>query len=207
MPATRFDHIAYTRNEWIENSYFLKVLEILKSKKIESYLDLGANVGEVCNVLFDNISTLQKAYLVEPQLENFEFMKDHLASKSSAVEYYNVGIFYGKTEGELYIDPTWPNPGSFSLTDFRDNFQPVGETVKLVTLESLAIEPVDFVKIDVEGSEYNIIQNSQYLTQCKYLDIEFHNHSIDYHEFCKTHLPSHSILLNESGHLLLEKND
>ena len=207
MPANRKDHIDYTRNEWETEPYFLKVLEILQANDILSYLDLGANVGEVCNVLFEKIPTLDSAYLVEPQLENFEFLKDHVISENRKIEYYQVGIFYGKTAGELFIDPNWQNPGSFALTDDRENFQPAGETVTLTTLEDLQIPHVDFVKIDVEGSEYNIVENSTYLTGCKYIDIEFHTHSIPSAEFCQKNLPTHSIILSEGGHILLRKND
>jgi FkbM family methyltransferase len=207
MPANRTDHIAYTRNEWENEPYFLKVLEILQSENIISYLDLGANVGEVCNVLFEKIPTLESAYLVEPQLENFEFLKAHVISENRKIEYYPVGIFYGKTTGELFIDPSWQNPGSFALSDDRDNFQPAGETVKLTTLEDLNIPYVDFVKIDVEGSEYNIVENSSYLTGCKYIDIEFHTYTIPSLEFCQKNLPTHSIVLSEGGHLLLKRND
>jgi FkbM family methyltransferase len=207
MPANRPAHIPYTRNEWETEPYFLKVLEILKSENILSYLDLGANVGEVCNVLFGKLPTLKSAYFVEPQLENFEFLKNHVISENRKIEYYLVGIFYGKTEGELFLDPTWKNPGSFALTGDRENFKPTGETVKLSTLEDLQIPHVDFVKIDVEGSEYNIVENSSYLTLCKYIDIEFHTHSIPSIEFCQKNLPTHSIVLNEGGHILLRKND
>jgi len=207
MPANRTDHVVYTRNEWETEPYFLKVLEILQSENILSYLDLGANVGEVCNVLFEKIPTLESAYLVEPQAENFEFLMNHVISENRKIKSYPVGILYGKTAGELFIDPDWQNPGSFALTDYRDNFQPAGETVELTTLENLKIPHVDFVKIDVEGSEYNIVENSSYLTGCKYIDIEFHTHSIPSVKFCQKNLPTHSIVLSEGGHILLRKND
>ena len=209
MPATRKDHIHYTRNEWNQDPCFIKVLEILKLHNIQSYLDLGANVGEVCNILFENIKTLKIAHLVEPQSDNFSFMKENVIEENREINYYPVGIFYGKGEGNLYIDPSWPNPGSFSIFGTRSNFQEFGETVKLITLEDLAIDPVDFVKIDVEGSENNIIENSSYLKECNFIDIEIHPvhdypQNYNYTEVISKNLPNHSILIENSGHILLK---
>lgn len=210
MPATRKEHVYYTKNEWDQNSYFIKTLEILRENNIESYLDLGANVGEVCNVLFGNIKTLKVAHLVEPQIDNFLFLKENVVKGDREIYFYPVGIFYGEKEGKLYLDPSWPNPGSFSLLDSRSNFKEFGETVKLVTLEDLEIDPVDFVKIDVEGSEVNILSNSTYLKKCNLIDIEIHpSHDYpqndNYLETIKKNLSDHNILIEDQGHVLLKK--
>ena len=74
MPSSRESHVLYTRSELETYQYYKDVIEILKQDKIKSYIDIGANVGEFCNVLFEKIDTLKKAYLIEPQEDNFIFL-------------------------------------------------------------------------------------------------------------------------------------
>jgi FkbM family methyltransferase len=206
MPATREDHIRYTREEWTKEPYFVKVIELLRSRGIKSYLDLGANVGEVCKILFDFIPTLEKAYLVEPQEDNYRFCYDRLKENKN-INFYKFGIFYGNDSGVLHLDHSWKNPGSFSLYDTRENFQTTGEVIDLRKLEDMSIPFVDFVKIDVEGAEYNIIENSTYLKKCGIIEIELHDYSIDSLKFVKENFDNHEILWdpNYSNHVIVIK--
>lgn len=51
-----------------------------------------------------------------------------------------------------------------------------GKKFECVEFESLGIGAVDLTKIDVEGSEYNILENSNKIKESRYLVIEWHNH-------------------------------
>lgn len=225
MTLTREDHVAYTRNEFQTDPYFVEMIRFLHEQKIESILDLGSNVGEATNVFADHIPTLKKFFMVEPQKDNFAFLQQntrHLENRT----FYNVGIYYGATEAELYLDPYYPNVGGFVLEQVNDpNICPthtgVGEKVKLTTLEELNIPIVDFVKVDIEGAEYNLLLNSSYLKNVKYIDFEPHirppyvpkveTAQKDVDEFLKHYFPSHRVVINgmdvgsNSGHKLLEK--
>ena len=91
MPLTRESHIEYTNNELNTYEYYIKIFEYLKEKQIQNYVDIGANIGEFCNVLFEKIPSLKMAYLVEVEENNFQFMLKH-------VKYKNVlCINYGKS--------------------------------------------------------------------------------------------------------------
>ena len=80
-----------------------------------------------------------------------------------------------------------------------------GYTVKVYpytidTLENLNIPVVDHVKIDIEGGEFDIIPNSKYLQNIKFIDIEFHwdtdKHDIPNEQretYIKSNFPNHSI--------------
>jgi len=225
MTLTRESHVSYTRNEFQTDPYFVAMIQFLKEQKIESILDLGSNVGEATNVFADHIPTLKNFLMVEPQKDNFVFLQQntrHLKNR----EFFNVAIYYGATEAELYLDPYYPNVGGFVLEQVNDpNVCPthkgVGEKVKLTTLEELDIPMVDFVKMDIEGAEYNLLLNSSYLKNVKYIDLEPHTRSPyvpkvetaqkDIDEFLKRHFPSHEVIINgmdvgsNSGHKLLRK--
>jgi FkbM family methyltransferase len=225
MPLTREHHVHYTRNEFQTDPYFIAMIQFLKEQKIESILDLGSNVGEATNVFADHISTLKNFFMVEPQKDNFAFLQQNTRHLQNC-KFYNVGIYYGATEAELYLDPHYPNVGGFVLEQANDpNVCPkhrgVGEKVKLTTLEELDIPMVDFVKMDIEGAEYNLLLNSSYLKNVKYIDFEPHTRSPyvpkvetaqkDIDEFLKQHFPSHRVIINgmdlgsNSGHKFLSK--
>jgi len=208
MPITREEHITYTNNELNNYEYYIKILEHLKNSKIETYLDIGANIGEYCNVLFEKVPSLKKAYLVEAEQNNFNFMLKHVKNKN--VTCINYAIAYGVKNPTLVID-SHMNVGGFRVIEGTESS--INVTVK--TLEELKDEInlplVDFVKIDIEGGEYNIIENSKYIQDVQFLDLEFHNNDHQpekIREFVKNYFPNHKSIetdIHQVRHFL-EKN-
>ena len=75
-------------------------------------------------------------------------------------------------------------------------------------LEEADIPVVDFVKIDVEGAEENILRNSTYLKKIKYLDIEFHDdlRSLEtVSRIYKECFPNHRVMFYDPENAFLEK--
>jgi len=180
-------HIVHTRKELTEEPYYIALLSTLKVNRIVSYVDVGANIGEFSNILFEQIPTLQDAYLIEPEDHNYEFLQTHLKNKSTL---HKTAIGYNFTSGVLVMDSN--NAGGHRLKEiaFADtNFS----NVKIKTLEELELPIVDFVKIDIEGGEFNVIENSTYLQQIRWIDIEFHG-AIDV-KYVKKYFPGHEIML------------
>lgn len=196
--------ISYTQNDW-QKGHHLKVINYLKSCDIESYVDLGANLGEVFNILKFYLHDLKKAYLFEPQLDNFAFLQERYKDNPD-VRCFNFGIYYGKTQLPLYRRDK--NIGGYSVNNAHETCKLVGETILLKTLEEFDIPVVDFVKIDVEGAEENIIRNSKYLKKVKYLDIEFHDdlRSLEtVSKLCRECFPNHKIMFYDPENAFLEK--
>ena len=165
MPHTKEEHVTYTKNELNDHPYYKEIFKILGEEPIESYLDIGANVGEFHNQVVEKIPSIKKTYLIEPDPENFIFLKNHI-TYSVEVETFNMAISYTIKRGTL---TTSRNVGGYMLVGSTE-----GGGVKIKTLESLKIPVVDFVKIDVEGMEYEILEKSSYLRQVEWLDVEFH---------------------------------
>jgi len=179
--------INHTRKELIEEPYFIALINTLKFNEIESYVDVGANIGEFSNILFEQIPTLNNAYLIEPEENNYNFLQNNIKNKSVL---YKVAIGYNYTSGVLVNDDN--NAGGHHLREMEcvDN---LFSNVEIKTLEELELPIVDFIKIDIEGGEFNIIENSSYLQKIRWIDIEFHgNIDIDY---VKTNFPEYDILL------------
>jgi FkbM family methyltransferase len=201
MPATREEHVVYTRNELNNYQYYIDVINELKKHTIKSYLDIGANVGELCNYLFEVLPSLKTAHLIEPENDNFNFMVSNIKEKD--IKTYHFAIGYGYKNAKL--ENHWSgNVGGFLLTESNSGISNV--TIK--TLEELSLPIVDLVKIDVEGAEYNIIENSKYLQEVEWIEIEFH----DYHNkplvpYVTKYFPNHTIIIVEDigGRCLLKK--
>jgi FkbM family methyltransferase len=170
MPNNRQEHVYYTRNELNNFNYYIQIIKHLKESNIKSYIDIGANTGEFCNVLFEKIPTLVDAYLFEVEKENINFIKKNIKNKKVNIFDFGIGYFF---KNPILIHDF--NPGGFSVKDEPNNT--IHSNVVLKTLEELNLPNVDFVKIDIEGGEYNIIENSKYLYNIKFIDIEFHNHN------------------------------
>jgi FkbM family methyltransferase len=201
MPITREEHIDYTRNELKNYEYYIKLLKTLKSKDIKTYIDIGANVGEFCNILFEELNTLNHAYLIEPENENFLFMLNNVVRKDNVTP-INVGIGYNITDGTLLGNN---NVGGFKIIEGGS-----GQKIDVKTLEELNLPLVDLVKIDVEGMEYNIIENSTYLQKIKWIDVEFHDyHNKPLRPYVSKYFPNHTIveIENLGGRCLLKNND
>lgn len=181
-------HQKYTRDEYIDNKYYSFVLNTLKKAKIKSMIDAGACTGEVTKIMQENIPSLKECYLIEPITKNVEYVKKNVRG-----EVLHRALYYGKDE--LMIGGFSHNVGSGSAF-WGEN----GEMVETITLEDLPI--VDFLKMDIEGLEANIIKNSTNIQKIKFLEIEFHHFDelLQYAEnrlpFLSEWLPNHKIVLN-----------
>jgi FkbM family methyltransferase len=209
MPATREEHITYTRNELDNYPYYINVIEELKNDGIKSYIDIGANIGEFCNVLFNKIPSLTEAYLFEPEIENFTFMESNLKHKKLSL--FNVAIGYDLKNGVL-VPHGSANVGGFMVIDSESATNARQITIK--TLEELNLPLVDLVKIDIEGGEFNVIENSTYLQNIKWVEIEFHLSEADSKNkaavrYVEKHFPNHSMIVIEPvfySRILLKRN-
>lgn len=212
MPITREEHISYTRDELKNREYYKNVIKILKENKISSYVDIGANIGEFCNTLLDYIPSLKHAYLIEPEMLNFDFLKKHLKDKNN-IYYYNVAIGYNLKNPLLINHPTM-NVGGFMLIEkdkIQDESLVLKNNIKVLELEELNLPIVDLIKMDIEGGEFNIIENSKYLQTAKFIEIEFHKDYKNKKEltnYLYEYLPNYNYIIIEEplyGRALLQK--
>lgn len=214
MPDSQQEHEIYTHNEWTQNLYFQTIVKFLAEQKIKSYIDLGANVGGVYDVLQNQISTLKEAYLFEPEPRNFMFLA-HKYIIDNKVKLYPSAIYYGQNNNLYSCDNS---VGGYSLVPHDNSnrkFRPTVCNIRITPLEFFNLS-VDFIKIDIEASEYNVIAHSQTIKTTKYLDIEFHignpfsvhtneDPSIeDNLKYVQTYLPNHVVIFQCHNHLFLE---
>lgn len=199
MPNNLQEHISYTNNEWCNIQYYIDIITYLESKKIKSFIDLDGCTGEV-SIIFNKKLKLDKIYIIEPIIENFNFISKRIE------EYWNIfiinkAIYYGNNFIELGQSSDQTNVGGWSFSDSHNLSKVLVETI---TLEDLPI--CDAIKIDIEGSEENLIMNSQNLKKYKFILLELHGQLIyNYLTLIKKYLPNHIIRFEFNEQIFLEK--
>ena len=212
------EHLKYTTTEWSSSEYYKKVQEYLTKVGIKNFIDIGSCSGGVSDLLFDAIPSLQKAILVEPMPENFEFINNRIQNDDRR-NVINKALFYG--EDFVQLGKVRSNVGGWSYQSSEFTTK-----VKTITLEKIIEEyktffngDIDFVKIDIEGAEYNLIQNSEVLKTIPYLEIEFHpndEYGINYQNnsylndtwgiFVQKYLPNHTLIYGGKNEKFLWPN-
>jgi FkbM family methyltransferase len=132
-------------------------------------LDVGANVG-CTSLLFSQIA--RQVFSFEPSPTTFRFLRENLERADAAnVVAANVGL--GKSEGsfELTFSPD-NRSGGFVSNQISASSGHQVEQIRIVAgdayLRAADIERVDFIKIDVEGFERNVIEGlAQTIERCK----------------------------------------
>jgi len=137
-------------------------------------LDVGANIGVHSLVFSELAGPRGRVYAFEAQRIVYQMLLGNLALNSiENVHAYRVAV--GRAAGELKLPPVdysqpW-NFGGMSLTteDQEPQFRPgtpqyaaadTGEVVPVIPLDSLELPRVDFIKLDVEGMEEDVLRGA-----------------------------------------------
>jgi FkbM family methyltransferase len=132
----------------------------------DTFVDVGANVGQLTIVGAARVGPTGRAIAVEPHRRTCAFLRRNLALNGLEVEVHEVAI--GRAEGESGI--------SDLRSDDQNFVDPTatGGRVPLVTLDALlGSAHVDLLKIDVEGYELAVLAGAERtLARCDCLYIE-----------------------------------
>jgi FkbM family methyltransferase len=138
------------RESWTGEEWFVK--KILAPLKPKIILDIGANVGNYSKMLIDN--TNAKVFAFEPSSSSFA----KLLEQDERIIKINTAV--ADYEGEAELNSKIACDGKASLDkNIRSGH---AEKVKVTTIksfiESQKITNVDFVKIDTEGFEREVVR-------------------------------------------------
>ena len=219
-------HWDYTINEWNQKTYQKYLDIIFENNDINCIYDIGANVGGTTNIFLEytkkNNKIIKKIYCFEPDFDNMNFLKLKLHNEinNNIVECVQKGIYYGKTiakvfgAGHVSENRIHPNVGGYGIEECMkeiiENRNKNGENVfceqvndkmfELDTLENLSQHFLlpDFIKIDIEGAEKNILINSTIIKNARYIILEW-NQKEPLNDFVKKYLPNFEIILKDKG--------
>jgi FkbM family methyltransferase len=193
----------------------IQVYDYLKDKNITTYIDIGANTGGSILAIYEHLKpTCILGF--EPDVDNYEYLLNTTYGIPNKY-IYNNGIYYGLKSSKVYGTGD-QSAGGYMIT-MDDQYKPVayleydGKVFTLNTLEDIItanhpeiVNKIDLIKIDVEGSEYNIIEHSTLLKESRYLFIEFHVSPQEYcHQFIQHHLSNYEIVIENFHEFLLKR--
>jgi FkbM family methyltransferase len=140
-------------------------------------IDCGANIG-MAILFFKTLYPDAEIVAFEPDPRTFDVLAANTRDNNlTAVTLHRAAV--GSTDGTatFYQQPDVPGSALSSLVVV--NAKTVSEVVPVVRLSRYIDAPVDFLKIDVEGSEIDVMRELQAagkLTMVREMVIEYHHH-------------------------------
>lgn len=132
------EHLVYYFNK------FIKPTDII--------VEGGVYVG-LHTVRFSQLANKGHVYSFEASKRNFDLTQLTLINNNiTNVSLYNKAL-YSKV-GNIYLSESW-TPDQDSITD-----SPTNKIVECVTIDSLKLPKVDFIKLDIEGGELEALKGS-----------------------------------------------
>jgi FkbM family methyltransferase len=133
-------------------------------------LDVGANIGAFTLFFAKAVGEAGRVHAFEPQRTLYHVLCGNLALNALS----NVTAIHGALAdkpGTLFVRAVdYAKPGNFGglALDPAAVSQGAGENVGVSTIDALGLERCDFVKIDVEGMERDVLQGAaDTLARCK----------------------------------------
>jgi FkbM family methyltransferase len=149
-------------------------------------LDLGANIG-IASLFFLNHLPSCQLTAVEPNPVSFACLERTVNSIHSPnkIERINAAVSNGNGITTLYVPKGIPTALNASITGRDVNVKSASlYKVQLLHWKNLCKEPIHFMKIDVEGSEYNILSDLDFTSDCigsfivEFHDVELHKEEL-----------------------------
>jgi FkbM family methyltransferase len=140
-------------------------------------LDCGSNIG-MAILFFKALYPDADITAFEPAPWACSAIEETIrANDLRDVTLHNAALAESEGSLELFHDPS--HPGSAVMSVYRERMP--GETVRVpaVRLSQYVTKPVDFLKLDVEGSELPVLRDlvaSGTIGQIRQMVIEFHHH-------------------------------
>jgi hypothetical protein len=137
--------------ELIVNNCYFEGFESIDVKSLETVVDLGGNRG-----IFTTLSSgfAKKLIYVEVQ-DKYQSSLKHLLSAN-------------KYQGQLHIFNKYIG-GVGSFSKLGNEFISMKEVFK-----NTQVNVIDFLKIDIEGAEFALFENADWLSQVRYIALELH---------------------------------
>ncbi|MDQ6600386.1 FkbM family methyltransferase [Bacillus salipaludis] len=112
--------------------------------------DIGANIGNH-TLFFSKYMKPNRIFSFEPSKELFEVLTNNIRiNKIDNVQLYNSAVGEKEEKGILNFNTT--NSGASNIEVKQDG------NIQIIKIDNLEIESPDFIKIDVEGFEYNVLK-------------------------------------------------
>ena len=165
--------------------YIIKQLK--KDLRNGVIFDIGANVGDWSKFVIEEYKDITcKLYMFEPSLITFEQLKNNI-TQTKDVFSYPIGFGDKKESLQMFYDNEAQGSASILMKGAK-----FSEEIQIETLDGFCkehdIEKIDFLKMDVQGYEYNILLGAKELLsrrKIQYIQFEFDEPNIENRIFFK----------------------
>jgi FkbM family methyltransferase len=143
----------------------------IKSLSLKTIIDAGGNEGYSA-IYFASKFPNAKIITIEPEIKNYEVLVKNTLFYPNIITLNNA--LYSEEKDVNIIDP---NYGKWGYRIFGNG--KILNTIKTITIEKLIenynLEYVDFLKIDIEGSEKEVLENCEnWIDKIKIIWVEDH---------------------------------
>ncbi len=148
-------------------------------------IDIGAHIGVMSIAMA--VRGFEKVVAFEPVSSNYSRLYNNIlkCQYQSVISPYQNAV-WNETGKELQFKRAG-NTGQYSALYYLHHHQNTNtcKTISLVDVCKMVGQPIDYLKIDTEGSEYWIITPEREVVEClkkiKYIDVDLHD--MDCNEF------------------------
>lgn len=165
LPLFYVDHIQKIIFE-SRNYYEIQTLDYLKSKygTFDTILDIGSNIGNHMLYYCDKLGAKQ-IHCFEPNQFNYNILQKNikLNNLQNKVFLYKKAVGAKAAKGSEK-NFTYENTG-MNVVEILTEESTVDDAIDIVTIDSFHFAGVDFIKIDVEGFEMEVLQGAKQALQ------------------------------------------
>ena len=124
---------------------------VKETKRNKTFLDIGGHIGTMA-IPFSKV--YNKVCSFEPCTTNYSLLLENITLNNvNNIDTQNVAISDHKSKVNVFRHDEH-NSGCYAIQD------DINGEVECVTLDSLGLTDIDFIKIDVQGSEMNVIRGA-----------------------------------------------
>ncbi|MDD5355451.1 MAG: FkbM family methyltransferase [Candidatus Omnitrophica bacterium] len=172
--APRDMPLSYTIDEIIQNKCYLKHQKDIFNGII---IDIGANIGIFS--IYASVNYNSKVYAIEMDKFNYDCLQVNVNMNKDNTDIICCNKAISSKRSDIKYKHSYDMVGSFIIKDNEENNKDIN-LIKSITLEDflieMSIDNVDLLKLDCEGSEYEIIlcENENTFDKIKSMSIEYH---------------------------------
>ncbi len=147
--------------QYLQETFIFDIYNGDLINKGDIVLDLGAAAGDFCFLASRRTGKRGKVIAIEPNQNDFEIIKKN--------------IEYNKIQNIIPLNIGVGKDGVETIT-YRSNTYSFKSDTLLNILNHLAINSADFIKMDIEGYEVDVIKNSpEVFNNARVVAVEFHD--------------------------------
>ena len=147
-----FGKMSYLMNGYSEKD---EMYSLFRGDNVKNVIDAGAYNGDTAREAIQYFPCLEKIYAIEPDSRNFKKLLKFSEESATEIIPINAAVWSSCANG-IFMDSGNRNSSISSTASHQYNEM---ET-KLITVDSLGVKNVDYIKYDVEGSEFEALAGS-----------------------------------------------